>query len=69
MSAGGPAYRDAALYPSGAAHHDKENSMAAIGSKIPDFKLKANDASDVSLGQYAGKWVVISAYPLAFTGG
>jgi peroxiredoxin len=47
----------------------KENTMAEIGSKIPDFKAKTNDSSEVSLSQYAGKWVVISAYPLAFTGG
>jgi len=43
--------------------------MAEIGSKIPDFKLKANDGNEVSLSQYARKWVVVSAYPLAFTGG
>ena len=43
--------------------------MAEIGSTVPDFKLKTQDSSEVSLSQYRSKWVVISAYPLAFTGG
>jgi peroxiredoxin len=44
--------------------------MAEIGKAIPDFKLKSHDGSEVSLAQYRdSKWVVVSAYPLAFTGG
>lgn len=44
--------------------------MAEVGKAVPEFKLKAHDGSEISLGQYHGsKWVVISAYPLAFTGG
>ena len=44
--------------------------MAEVGKAAEDFKLKAHDGSEVSLSQYRGlKWVVISAYPLAFTGG
>jgi glutaredoxin-dependent peroxiredoxin len=39
-----------------------------IGDKAPDFTLKATDKSDVSLGQYAGKNVVVLFFPLAFTG-
>lgn len=44
--------------------------MATVGSAAPEFKLKAHDGSEVLLSQLRGnKWVVISAYPLAFTGG
>ncbi len=44
--------------------------MAEIGKAAQDFKLKAHDASEISLAQYRGsRWVVISAYPFAFTGG
>lgn len=44
--------------------------MAEIGKAAPDFKLKAHDGSEVSLSQYRDtKWVVISAFPYAFTGG
>ena len=44
--------------------------MADIGKAAPEFKLKAHDGTEVSLAQFKGaKWVVISAYPLAFTGG
>ena len=43
--------------------------MAEIGKPAPEFKLKAHDGTEVSLSQYRGKWVIISAYPLAFTGG
>ena len=43
--------------------------MAQVGSKAAEFKLKAHDGSEVSLGQFSGaKWLVISAYPFAFTG-
>lgn len=44
--------------------------MADIGKAAQEFKLRAHDGSEVSLSQYRGsKWVVISAYPFAFTGG
>ncbi|MBL8383411.1 MAG: redoxin domain-containing protein [Burkholderiales bacterium] len=44
--------------------------MAEVGSNAPEFKLRAHDGSEISLSQYRGsKWVVISAYPFAFTGG
>ncbi len=44
--------------------------MAEVGKAAEEFKLKAHDGSEVSLSQYRGsKWVVISAYPLALTGG
>lgn len=43
--------------------------MAEIGTTAQDFKLKGHDGSEVSLSQYRGKWVVISSFPFAFTGG
>ncbi len=44
--------------------------MADVGSKAPDFKLKAHDGQTISSSDYRGaKWLVISAYPFAFTGG
>jgi len=44
--------------------------MADVGTAAADFKLKAHDGSEISLSQFRGSnWVVISAYPFAFTGG
>jgi peroxiredoxin len=44
--------------------------MADIGSIATEFKLKSHDGRTISLSEYRGtKWVVISAYPFAFTGG
>ena len=44
--------------------------MADIGSAVAEFKLKGHDGSEVSISQFQGeKWVIISAYPSAFTGG
>lgn len=44
--------------------------MAEVGKAAPEFKLKAHDGSEVLLSQFKGsKWVIISAYPFAFTGG
>ncbi len=44
--------------------------MAEVGKACPEFKLKSHDGSEVSLIQFQGtKWVIISAYPFAFTGG
>ncbi len=44
--------------------------MADIGSAVAEFKLKGHDGSEVALSQYRGsRWVVISAFPFAFTGG
>ncbi len=44
--------------------------MPDIGTIAPDVTLKAHDGRAISLSEYRGtKWVVISAYPLAFTGG
>jgi peroxiredoxin len=44
--------------------------MADVGTAAPEVTLKAHDGKTISLSEYRGtKWVVISAYPLAFTGG
>ncbi len=44
--------------------------MAEVGKAAPEFKLKAHDGTEVASSQFHGsKWVVISSYPLAFTGG
>jgi hypothetical protein len=47
----------------------KEISMLDVGASVPDFKLKSHEGEEVSLGQYAGKWVVLHTFPFAFTGG
>ncbi|MCZ2101250.1 MAG: redoxin domain-containing protein [Chitinophagales bacterium] len=38
-----------------------------IGDKAPAFTLKDTEKNDVSLGDYAGKNVVVLFFPLAFT--
>jgi len=39
-----------------------------VGEKAPNFTLRATDTSEVSLGDYKGKNVVLLFFPLAFTG-
>lgn len=39
-----------------------------IGTKAPEFTLRASDTSEVSLSELKGKNVVILFFPLAFTG-
>lgn len=43
--------------------------VPAEGAAAPVFKLPSQDGSEVSLGQYKGKWVVLDFYPKDFTGG
>ena len=44
--------------------------MADVGKPLPEFKLRSHDGAEVSSAQFRGsKWLVISAYPFAFTGG
>ena len=38
-----------------------------VGEKAPDFTLRAQDKSRVTLSQYRGKKVVLLFFPLAFT--
>ena len=49
--------------------NNKEMSMLDVGASVPDFKLKSHEGEEISLGQYAGKWVVLHTFPFAFTGG
>src|SRR5207248_865581 len=39
------------------------------GKTAPDFTLKSQDGTPVSLSQYRGKWVVLYFYPKDFTSG
>ncbi len=39
------------------------DNLPAIGSTAPDFTLTANDMSDVSFSQFAGKTVVLNIFP------
>ena len=39
-----------------------------VGDKAPEFSLRATDKSEVTLGDYRDKNVVILFFPLAFTG-
>ncbi len=43
-------------------------NLPAIGSAAPDFKLTANDMSDVAFSQFAGKTVVLNIFPSVDTG-
>src|SRR5215210_8799316 len=40
------------------------NEMAAeIGNRFPDFSLQNQDGKNVTLDDYAGKWLVLYVYP------
>ncbi|MBI1216273.1 MAG: redoxin domain-containing protein [Alphaproteobacteria bacterium] len=45
------------------------DNAPAAGSMAPGFTLKSQEDKDVSLKDYAGKWVVLYFYPKAFTPG
>lgn len=44
-------------------------SLPAAGTKAPAFTLASQDGSEVSLGQFKDKWVVLYFYPKDFTSG
>lgn len=48
--------------------HNIQNAMLEVGAKAPDFTLIANDLSQKSLADYAGKVKVISVVPSIDTG-
>ena len=50
-------------------HAAEPQTQPAVGSPAPDFSLTSNDASQVSLKDYKGKWVVLYFYPKDFTSG
>jgi peroxiredoxin Q/BCP len=37
--------------------------LAEIGKRLPSFSLKNQDGKTVSLGDFAGKWLVLYVYP------
>ncbi len=43
--------------------------VPAEGSKAPDFTLKSQDGTPISLHDYKGKWVVLYFYPKDMTQG
>lgn len=43
--------------------------VPAVGTKAPDFTLKSQDGTPVSLHDFAGKWVVLYFYPKDMTQG
>lgn len=45
------------------------NSLPEVGQAAPDFQLKSNEGTDVSLKNLRGKWVVLYFYPKDFTSG
>jgi thioredoxin-dependent peroxiredoxin len=47
----------------------KEQTMLKIGQEAPDFKLKSDTGSEVSLKDFKGKRVVVYFYPRASTPG
>ena len=40
-----------------------EGELPQVGSKAPDFMLAAQDLSDVSLGDFAGKKLILNIFP------
>lgn len=52
----------------GDSEHKIQNAMLEVGAKAPDFTLIANDLSEKSLSDYAGKVKVISVIPSIDTG-
>ena len=48
--------------------HKIQNAMLEVGAQAPDFTLIANDLSEKSLADYAGKVKVISVVPSVDTG-
>jgi peroxiredoxin Q/BCP len=43
--------------------------MLDEGTKAPDFTLPDQNGNPVSLGDFAGRWVVLWWFPKAFTAG
>lgn len=52
----------------GESEHHVQNEMLEVGAAAPDFSLIANDLSEKSLADYAGKVKVISVIPSIDTG-
>ena len=52
----------------GPKEHHVKNEMLQVGDKAPNFTLLANDRSERTLANYAGKVLVISTIPSIDTG-
>lgn len=46
-----------------------DDAMPAVGSAAPTFTLPSQDGSQISLGSFRGKWVVLYFYPKDMTPG
>ena len=46
-----------------------DTAMPQVGQSAPDFTLPSQDGSNISLGSFRGKWVVLYFYPKDMTTG
>jgi thioredoxin-dependent peroxiredoxin len=46
-----------------------DQTMPAKGQMAPDFTLKSQDGTNITLSQFRGKWVVLYFYPKDMTSG
>jgi len=58
-----------ALVLGGALLHAADQPMPAAGQPAPTFTLPSQDGSQISLGSFRGKWVVLYFYPKDMTTG
>ena len=49
--------------------HAADQTLPATGAVAPTFTLPSQDGSQISLGSFKGKWVVLYFYPKDFTPG
>jgi len=47
---------------------DTNGNLPAVGSKLPSFKLIANDMSEISSSQFSGKRIILNIFPSVDTG-
>ncbi len=40
-----------------------DGNLPVVGSQAPDFKLTANDLSEITLADYAGKNLILNIFP------
>lgn len=43
--------------------------MVDVGQTAPEIALKSHEGEDFSLAGARGSWVIVHAFPAAFTGG
>jgi peroxiredoxin Q/BCP len=49
--------------------HAADQPLPAVGQLAPEFTLPSQDGSQISLGSFRGKWVVLYFYPKDMTSG